>query len=133
MRFVLDASVTVNWAMRDEENPVADSALSALRNGEAVVPGIWWYEVRNILVVNERRGRISPVDSDRFLLELRDLNISADREPDSQRVLDLARRLKQTIYDAAYLEIAARERLPIATLDKALKAAALLAGVAVLS
>ena len=49
MRFVLDASVTISWAMLDESNPVADLAFSALRSGTAVAPAIWWYEVRNIL------------------------------------------------------------------------------------
>jgi predicted nucleic acid-binding protein len=133
MRFVLDASITINWAMRDESNPIADRAFVALRTGTAVVPGVWWYEVRNILVVNERRHRITSADSDRFLADLQALEIATDNEPDSQRVLDVSRRLGQTVYDAAYLALAVREHLPLATLDKSLEKAALAEGIQLLS
>ena len=88
MRFVLDASVTINWAMRDESNPVADLAFSALGSGSAVAPAIWWYEVRNILVVNERRQRITPADSNQFLVDLLGLEIAIDNDPDSAAILD---------------------------------------------
>jgi len=133
MRFVLDASVTINWAMRDEANPISDRAFSALRSGSAVVPGIWWYEVRNILVVNERRQRITPADSNRFLLDLQELDIATDNDPDSQAVLDLSRRLSRTVHDAAYLAVALRERVPLATLDKSLEAAAITEGIPLLA
>ncbi len=124
MRFVLDASVAISWAIRDESNAVADLAFSELRTGSAMVPGIWWYEVRNILVVNERRQRITPADSDRFLNELQQLDIAIDPQPDSRAVFDLSRRLGRTVYDSAYLALALRERLPLATLDRDLQAAA---------
>lgn len=132
MRFVLDASVTINWAMRDESNPVADLAFSALGSGSAVAPAIWWYEVRNILVVNERRQRITPADSNQFLVDLLGLEIAIDNDPDSAAILDLSRRLGRTIYDAAYLALALREQLPLATLDKHLEAAAAAEGIALL-
>ena len=132
MRFVLDASVTINWAMRDESNPIADLAFSELRSGTAIAPAIWWYEVRNILVVNERRQRITPADSNRFLVDLQTLEIAIDNDPDSSAVVDLSRRLGRTIYDAAYLALALREHLPLATLDKSLEVAAVTAGVALL-
>jgi predicted nucleic acid-binding protein len=120
MRFVLDASVTINWAMRDEASPVADLAFTQLRTGTVVVPAIWWYEVRNILVVNERRKRITPADSDQFLSGLLRLDIAIENDLDSSAVLNLSRRLGQTVYDAAYLTLALREHLPLATLDKRL-------------
>jgi predicted nucleic acid-binding protein len=129
MRFVLDASVTINWAMRDESNPKADLAFSALRSGTAVAPAIWWYEVRNILVVNERRLRITPADSNQFLIDLLRLEIAVDNDPDSSAVLDLSRRLGLSIYDTAYLALALREHLPLATLDKNLAAAAITVGI----
>ena len=132
MRFVLDASVTINWVMRDESNPVADLAFSALRSGTAVAPAIWWYEVRNILVVNEQRQRITPGDFNRFLVDLQALDIAIDNDPDSAAVLNLSRRLGCTIYDAAYLALALREHLPLATLDKHLEAAAAAEGIALL-
>jgi len=133
MRFVLDASVTINWAMRDESNSVADRAFSELSSGTALVPSIWWYEVRNILVVNERRHRITPSDSDQFLSDLLQLDITIENDLDSTSVLNLSRRLGQTIYDAAYLALAARERLPLATLDKHLESTASAEGIALLA
>jgi predicted nucleic acid-binding protein len=132
MRFVLDASVTINWAMRDESSPNADIAFSALRSGAAVAPAIWWYEVRNTLVVNERRMRITPEDSNQFLIDLLRLEIVVDDDPASSAVLDLSRRLSRSVYDAAYLELALRKQLPLATLDKSLAAAAITVGVELL-
>jgi predicted nucleic acid-binding protein len=133
MPFVLDASVTVNWALRDEDNSIADRAFLNLRNGSAIVPGIWWYELRNILVVNERRGRISAFDSGNFLAQLRELDIEIRHEPDNPSVLDLARSTGLTVYDASYLALAMREGVPLATLDKALQTAANTAGVPLLA
>ena len=132
MRFVLDASVTISWAMRDESYPVADLAFSELATGSAVVPGIWWYEIRNILVVNERRQRILPDDSVHFLDDLRQFSIAIDDQPDSAAILALSRKHRCTVYDCAYLALAMRERLPLATLDKALQTAATAAGVPLL-
>jgi predicted nucleic acid-binding protein len=129
MRFVLDASITINWAMRDESNPKADVAFSALVSGTAVAPAIWWSEVRNILVVNERRQRITPADSTQFLIDLQRLEIEVDNDPDSSAVLDLSRRLGRSVYDTAYLALALREHLPLATLDKSLADAAISVGI----
>jgi len=124
VRFILDASVTITWAMADETHPVADRAFNELRTGAAIVPEIWWYEVRNILVVNERRGRIQSSAVDRFIKDLQDLRIEIDRHHGSSAVLDMARTQRITVYDAAYLSLAVRERLPLATLDKNLRRAA---------
>jgi predicted nucleic acid-binding protein len=133
MHFVLDASVTINWAMPDESHPTADRAWEEIETGSAIVPGIWWYEVRNILVVNERRRRISPPDSARFLDHLLQFSIEIDNQPDSSMILDLSRRLGRTVYDCAYLAIAIREHLPLATLDASLRAAAAANGVHLLT
>jgi predicted nucleic acid-binding protein len=133
MRFVLDASVTITWAMRDEDHPLADLAFLALKSGSAIAPAIWWYEVRNILVLNERRNRISPEDSIRFLLNLAQLSIDVDFPHDSEEVINLSRKHGLSVYDSAYLALAVRERLPLATLDKALDAAAMAAGVQLLT
>ncbi len=133
MPFVLDASVTITWAMRDEEHPVADAAASRLKLEEALVPAIWWYEVRNILLVNERRKRISQTDSTQFFRDLDQLPIQADGAPDQSNLLRLARQYRLTVYDAAYLELAQRRGVPLATLDKALRAAAEAAGIPLLA
>jgi predicted nucleic acid-binding protein len=133
MRFVLDASITITWAMRDEDHPLADLAFQHVQSDSAIVPGIWWYEVRNILLVKERQGRISPRDSEQFLLDLSHLSIDIDLPQSSTNVVDLSRRFKLSVYDSAYLALAMHERLPLATLDKALEAAAMVAGVLLLA
>jgi predicted nucleic acid-binding protein len=133
MRFALDASVTITWAIRDEDHPIADLALRELQSGSAIVPGIWWYEIRNILVLCERRGRISAADSNRFLRDLEPLHIDIDFPGSGAHVMDLSRKHKLSVYDAAYLALAIREHLPLATMDKDLAAAALAEGVTLLS
>ena len=133
MAFVLDASITACWAFRDEDHPAASLALDQMRSEEAVVPCLWWFEVRNILVVNERKRRIAESDTANFLMNLSRLRIRVDRDPVEAAVLGLARRHRLSVYDAAYLELAQREGLPLATLDADLQTAAAGAGVALLS
>ena len=124
MPFVLDASVAACWAFDDEDHPVAALALERIRNDEARVPCLWWFEVRNMLIVNERRKRISEADVGLFLRKLSLLAAAVDHAPDESEVLSLARRHRLTVYDAAYLELARRESLPLATLDMELGKAA---------
>jgi predicted nucleic acid-binding protein len=133
MPFVLDASVTAVWAMRDEAHPLADLAFHRLDEEKALVPGIWWYEIRNILRMNERRQRISIADTNQFLANLDDYPIVIDPLWSEVDLLDLSRRFQLTVYDAAYLDLALRERLPLATLDSALRTAAETAGVSLLA
>jgi predicted nucleic acid-binding protein len=133
MAFVLDASITACWAFQDEDHPDASLAFLQMSAEEAVVPCLWWFEVRNILVVNERRRRIAESDTARFLLNLSRLRIRLDRVPDEGAVLRLARTHRLSVYDAAYLELAQREGLPLATLDAELRKAAANEGVALLS
>lgn len=128
MMFVLDASVTIVWAMRDEEHPLATLAARDLELGQAAVPTIRWYEVRNILLVNERRKRISAEDSAKFLSELSELPIEIEDISAHSDLSDLARLHALTVYDAAYLDLALRLNLPLTTLDKALRTAAEAAG-----
>lgn len=122
--FVLDASVAVAWAFADEEHPVAASALGLLRNDEGCVPSLWWFEIRNVLIVNERRGRLRETDTALFLRYLASMPIAVDRSPEEAAVLTLARRHGLTVYDASYLELAARHDVPLATLDERLAEAA---------
>ena len=124
MAFVLDASVTACWAFQDEAHPDAGLAFRRIRTEEAVVPASWWFEVRNILVVNERRRRIAESDTAVFLMNLSRLPIRVDRTPDEGALLRLARTHRLSVYDAAYLELAQREGLPLATLDADLRKAA---------
>jgi predicted nucleic acid-binding protein len=128
MPFVLDASIAACWAFPDEQDPRADAALARVRIEDAVVPSLWWFEVRNILVVNERRMRITESGINSFLRELARLRIRVDREPEESTVLRLARAHRLSVYDASYLELALREAIPVATLDDELAVAAIAEG-----
>jgi predicted nucleic acid-binding protein len=87
MPFVLDASIAACWAFPDEQDPRADAALARIRAEDAVVPSLWWFEIRNILVVNERRKRIAQASTNSFLRELARLPIRVDRESEESSVL----------------------------------------------
>jgi|SRR5215471_16959777 len=124
MAFVLDASVAASWAFPDELDWRADLAFDQARTEEAVVPALWWFEIRNSLIINERRKRISEDETTIFLRELSLHPIRVDRYPDDAALLRLARTHRLSVYDAAYLELARRERIPLATLDSDLAKAA---------
>ena len=129
---VIDNSVFLCWCLGDEEDTTATYAMQRVADEGGVVPRIWWYELRNALVMNERRGRIS---SQQVLDTLGDslaLGISIDDEHDGTLLLDLARRHDLTVYDAAYLEVAVRCSLPLATLDRRLREAGEAIGVDIL-
>ena len=89
-----------------------------------MVPSLWWFEVRNILVVSERRKRIMEAGTTSFFRDLARLRIRVDREPEEVAVMRFARAHRLSVYDAPYLELALRERSPLATLDKELADAA---------
>jgi predicted nucleic acid-binding protein len=129
MPFVLDASVAACWAFPDESHSVATAALKRTQDDEAWAPGLWWFEVRNTMISSERRGRISVNHTTAFLQQLARLQISIDHSANELAVLTIARRHKLTVYDAAYLELAQRKNLPLATLDHALAKAAITVGV----
>jgi predicted nucleic acid-binding protein len=131
MPFVLDASIAITWAMRDEDHPMADRAFLRIQSDSATVPGIFWYEIWNILVVNELRNRITREDSTQFFHDLEQFSINVDH-PHGVRLMDLSRKYKISVYDAAYLWAAENNRLPLATLDKNLAAAASAAGISLL-
>ncbi|MDR4308511.1 type II toxin-antitoxin system VapC family toxin [Chelatococcus sambhunathii] len=124
MPFVTDASITASWLLPDESDPRAVAAYDLLDEQDAAAPSLWWFEARNILVVNERRGRIDAGTVDQAVAVLARLPIRIDQEPDDKAVLRLARRHRLTVYDAAYLELAVRLGSPLATLDDALARAA---------
>ena len=132
-RFVLDCSVTMAWCFEDEADTYTDAVLDALTGGEALVPCIWPLEVANVLVVGERRKRLTPAQSTRFVELLQGLPVVVEADS-SQRpvaeILSLARDLTLSAYDASYLDLAARSGLPIATRDGGLASAAARHGVA---
>ncbi|MCA0305122.1 MAG: type II toxin-antitoxin system VapC family toxin [Proteobacteria bacterium] len=124
MSFVLDASVTAAWCFADGRYPVADAAFERLAHERAVVPALWWVEIRNVLIMGERRRRIDAAATAQFLSDLERMPIEAQGGPASEIVLALARRHKLTAYDAIYLELAGRLCVPLATLDARLAGAA---------
>jgi len=117
MPFVLGASIAATWVFADGEHPVAERALAELRTDEAVVPTLWWFEVRNILIASERRKRLTESDTRKFLRDVSRLSIRADHAPDEGQVLRLARRHRLSVYGASYLELAQRRGLSLATID----------------
>jgi predicted nucleic acid-binding protein len=129
MAFVLDASVSAVWALADESSSVADAAAERLKAESALVPQLWWYEIRNLLVVSERRQRVTPAETAVFLELLSDYPIQIEPAQEEQVVLSLARKYRLSFYDAAYLAVALHHYIPLATLDKDLAAAAEAEGV----
>lgn len=131
MPVVVDPSAILGVAMEDEAADYAEAVLDEIQAGGAVAPSIFWYELRNVLVVSERRNRIAPEKSAAFLALVADLAIELAGEPAEGGVLELARRHDLSVYDAAYLELALRSGEPLATLDSGLRRAAAGAGVVV--
>jgi len=134
-RFVVDNSVVMTWCFKDEADPYADSVLKSLTENEAIVPAIWSLEVVNVLLVAERRNRLSESASTRFLALLSQLPIYVERtwpEKMMSQLLALGRDNSLSSYDAAYLELAMRQGLSIATLDSKLLEAAKRIGVPIL-
>jgi predicted nucleic acid-binding protein len=126
MAFVLDCSVTLSWLLPDERRDATDALADELERTTALAPAIWPYEVANALLVAQRRARISEGDISRVRRALASLPIEIEAvaiDNVLSAVSDLARKLAITSYDAAYLELAARRRLPLATLDERLRKA----------
>ena len=133
-QFVLDASVSLAWFL---DNPVPDLAIRvrrSLANGSrAVVPPLWGLEVANGFAVAERRGDLTTSFADRCLDDIEGLMASVIDESAAaislRQAHSVARSFRLTAYDAAYLETARRDHLPLATLDRALGEAAAKAGI----
>jgi|SRR5271165_385770 len=135
-RLVLDASVTLAWCFPEEKTTYAESVLDLLANGaEGVAPAIWPFEVANALLAGEKRQRVTVAQVTSILRRIADLPISVDPAQIDhvfQQVLPLARQTQLTEYDAAYLELALRLRLPLASLDVQLQRAAKVVGIPLL-
>ena len=137
MSIVLDASVSLLWLAPDT-NPVgveyASAALKTLKESQALVPSLWPLEVANVITKLEARNMVTEADSQRFIVLLGQLDIVTDSATGGRAfgdILNLARRYKLSVYDAAYLELALRTGHPLATLDVSLAKATTLAGVPV--
>jgi len=134
-RLVVDTSVTAAWCFEDETTPFTESILDRVALDGAVVPGIWPFEMANVLAVAERRGRLEPSRSTQFLDTLQGLSIAVDQQESAavlRSVIPVSRTYGLSAYDAAYLELALRTDAVLATSDGRLRTAAKRAGVAVL-
>jgi predicted nucleic acid-binding protein len=131
-RFVIDSSIAAAWYFDDESDPYADAVALSLAKTIAVVPSIFHLEIANILVMGERRKRSTEAKATAFLTRLAALPIIVDDQTTSRAWSDtiaVARAHGLTSYDSAYLELALRESLPLASLDRELRAAAKAVGV----
>jgi predicted nucleic acid-binding protein len=133
--FVVDCSIAMAWLFYDEATPKTTALLNRLAIDTALVPAWWFIEITNVLAMAERKGRITPAQSDGFIADLSKLGIERDHEaPDRAftHLLPLCRAHRLTSYDAIYLELAIRRSLPLATLDDDLRKAAKKLGVVLL-
>lgn len=132
--FVLDCSATLPWVFGDEATPACDALLDQLGAGaRAWVPSLWHLELGNVLLGAKRRNRIDQAGIEAFLSQLAVYDIAVDDQTTErawQKTLDLAMQYGLSTYDAAYLELALRRGVPLATLDSALITAARTCGVA---
>lgn len=131
--FVLDASIALSWCFEDEASPETDAVLTRLERGRAIAPAVWTLEVANAILSAHRRGRLAEHEIPGLLALLLALPIDVDDalslEDATGRVLQLARLFELSAYDAAYLDLALRRSVAIASIDGRLLAAARAAGV----
>ena len=119
--FVLDCSVAMAWCFEDEANEKSQNCLQYLKKSKAVVPSIWSLEVMNVLQVSEKKKRIQAEQSNLFIKLLSILPIEVDLSSNLNKgITTISREYGLTTYDAAYLELAVRKKIPLASLDKLL-------------
>lgn len=132
MSVVIDSSAALAWVYRDETTKAMEEVFALVTERGAWVPALWRLEVANVLEMGVRRGRHDAAFRDATLADLALLPIRTDPETDRHAwsaTLRLAERHRLTVYDAAYLELAQRRGLPLATLDAELRDAASAEGV----
>jgi len=133
--FVVDCSMAMAWLFHDEATPKTADLLNRLATETALVPAWWFIEITNVLAMAERKGRITPGQSDAFIADLGKLGIERDDEAPDRAftyLLALCRTHQLTSYDAIYLDLALRRSLPLATLDDNLRKTARKLGVRLL-
>jgi len=131
--FVLDASVALAWVLPERNSDRCAPLFPVAASDGVVVPALWPVEVGNVLLVNERRGRITAAEHEAALQQLAHIPAEIETTPAAARsALTFARRRRLTLYDALYLDTALRRHLPFATIDADLRRAATAEGVALL-
>ena len=132
---LLDSSVALSLAFEDECDDYTRRVFEAIRKGGALVPSLWILEVANTLAVSVKRKRLTEPDAERFLflLTAQQIQTVQDNDQSAADLYALALRYNLTAYDAAYLNLAQKTGLPLASKDSALKEAALKAGLTLFS
>ena len=135
MKFVLDNSIAMRWLLNDREPSTQDYARRVLdlliEGGTALVPNLWALEAANVIVKALKKGAVTQADASQFIALLGDLDIEPDAQTHDHALgdtLSLAKQYGLSSYDAAYLELALRKGIPLATVDKELGDAANKAG-----
>ncbi len=134
-KYVLDCSVVIAWIFRDEATAQTETLREQLVDSVAIVPAIWHLEVTNTLVMSARRGRLQLTEIPSLIGLLESLPIEVDPQTSLQafgQTFQLAQNHQLSAYDAAYLELALRQSLPLATLDNRLQEVAKRCGVELL-
>ena len=137
MRFVLDNSVAMRWlipSLKSSDQQYAERVLKSMNEADALVPGLWHLEASNVLLGAEKSGEITVAQTEAFTSQLENLPISVDSSTWRRsfgRTMVLARSYGLSSYDAAYLELAVRESLMLASLDRTLLKAAEKAGIGI--
>jgi predicted nucleic acid-binding protein len=132
---VIDASIAVAWCVHTQATHLSDAALTAVIESGGHVPAQFWFEVLHSLIRSEQRGLVSRSNVDEFITQLAEHALTIDRAYDATEIIKLyrmARQYRLKVYDAAYLELALRMGVPLATRDAALAQAARAAGVELL-
>ncbi|MCP9837890.1 type II toxin-antitoxin system VapC family toxin [Cyanobium sp. N.Huapi 1H5] len=136
LSFVADVSAVCAWCFEDEGSEASEALLARLPESELCVPALFLWELANVLLMAERRGRISAADRSQFLTLVVQLDLAIDPADPAvvwHDVLSLAAQHRLTSYDAAYLELAMRAGLPLASRDNALIEAARACGLELLT
>jgi predicted nucleic acid-binding protein len=135
MPFVLDSSVALSWVLPDEANPTLDHVCDRLIEDIAIVPPVWPLEIGNVLLVAIKLGRLTSRDVSQLITGLRALPVEIDAastEHALEEIMSLGQKYDLTTYDASYLELAKRRRIPLATHDAQLRKACVAAKITVL-
>ena len=132
MAVVIDASIAAAWFLPDEKNNAADVILHSLRTNTGHVPALFWFELRNLFLVAERRGRLKQGEALLSMTQLRRLPLRDEGSGPDAIVLNLAGIHSLSAYDASYLALAVQLAMPLATTDQWLANAARAEGLAVL-
>lgn len=136
MTLVVDASLIIAAVMPDEDSEIASMVLDRIANEGAVAPGIFTWEVANVLSIAIRRKRLSFQDAENILDDLADLDIICETTEAGRvraEIFGLSQRHALSVYDAGYLELARRLNAPLATLDRQLARAGRAEGVDLVS